>query len=213
MSKALDNLINMFGKRLTGADYQIPVRNSTSFIFEPTTHTILFNHSREQTAMLCRRFLAYHTALPVLCITIKRNEFTPGERFLAYDVLSRNIDYGAYDGHVTYPDIEFVEKEDRTAIKDILANYRNMKILQYLKPLCDDIAKLDDLRTQMIGFLEIIKTDHSEDTKLMEIVEKDIAYTTGKAFSDPYQDLMKRCLDISSMDNTDDDFIQALRIR
>ena len=212
MSKALDRLIKRFGNSLIGADYQIPVRNSTSFIYEPVTRTILFNHSREQTVRLCRRFLAYHTSLPVLCITVKRREFVPRDRFLAYDINSLEINYAAYDGHVTYPTVEFFKKDDYVAIKDISKNYKNMQILSYLKPLCDDLAKLDELKQQMIGYLEIIRKDFSNDDKLMEIVDKDINYTNGRSFTDPYEDLIKRCLDISEID-TDDNIIQALRIR
>lgn len=210
-SKALDRLLRKLTFGVQGYDYLIPVRNSTSFIYEPTTQTILFHHSREQTTRLCRRFLAYHTGLPVLCITVKKKEFLPGNRFLAYTLRSEDIDYGAYDGFVSYPTVEFIEKDTRTAVDDIISNFRNIKILSHLKSHCDDMAKIDDLKEQMNGYQDIIQLEFSKDRDLQRIIQKDIDYTSGNMFTDPYNQSIRQCLDISEIDRIDENIIQTLR--
>jgi hypothetical protein len=126
---------------------------------------------------------------------MKNSEFIESEDWMLYGMTTDYLEVEDPRGHTNHPIVSFNRKNDKTAIRDIIACYPIIHLAKQLISDCHILSDLEQHKELNCLCIDTIEKSFSDDVQLNQLISRQRQYNK-EVVAEDYQTLSQRCFSL-----------------
>lgn len=174
----------------------IPRQRNVTFVYDLKQDLIVAVSFSDEAMKLMREFLQFNLQRTFLCATVASKEFLPKDDFMFFSIQSRELEWEEPSGYCLNPDIEYIRKSDKAALKTIFDNKETILKAQYLIDKCHSISGIMRYVSITNNYKETVKAAYPDNTDVQHIISRQYQHDNEILEFEKYYELYKNCVNI-----------------